>query len=95
MKIITLRKNPVIIYILLLSFICINGSVCADFLNQNCVSIREIRPVQISSGYIDITAEEAWEMCASITNGITIPIDVRTDPEWTSERINTPYPEFP
>ena len=47
-----------------------------------------------SSGYTDITAEEAWEMLNTTSNGIQIPVDVRTYSEWLGERIDTPYPEF-
>jgi len=49
------------------------------------------------SGYTDISAQEAWDMLndPSQSNGIQIPIDVRTDLEWYTERINTPYPEDP
>jgi len=45
----------------------------------------------------DITVEEAWAILndPSPSNGIQIPIDVRTDSEWFGERIDTPYPEDP
>ena len=46
-------------------------------------------------GYIDITVEETWALLNDTSNGIQIPIDVRTDGEWESERIDTPYPEDP
>jgi len=48
-------------------------------------------------GYTDISVQEAWDMLndPSPSNGIQIPIDVRTDSEWYGERINTPYPEDP
>jgi rhodanese-related sulfurtransferase len=45
--------------------------------------------------YIDITAEEAWNLLNDTSNGLQIPIDVRTDNEWKSEHINTPKPENP
>jgi len=61
------------------------------FLNQNQEAMTQ------NTGYIDITVEEAWTMLtdSSSSNGIQIPIDVRTDSEWYDERINTPYPEYP
>jgi rhodanese-related sulfurtransferase len=49
----------------------------------------------ISSGYTDITVEEAWDLLASTENGIQIPIDVRGFQSWWIERIDTPYPEDP
>ena len=48
-----------------------------------------------SDGYIDITVEEAWTLLNDTSNGIQIPIDVRTDSEWANEHINTPAPEKP
>jgi len=44
-------------------------------------------------GYIDITVEEAWELLKDTSNGIQIPIDVRTDSEWAEEHIDTSSPE--
>jgi|GEM_PF-1636739 len=49
---------------------------------------------KVNSGYTDITVEEAWAMLNDTSNGVQIPIDVRTDSEWLAERIDTPYPEF-
>jgi len=48
-----------------------------------------------SDGYIDITVEEAWALLNDTSNGVQIPIDVRTDSEWANEHINTPAPENP
>lgn len=45
--------------------------------------------------YQDITPSEAYDLLATPANGIQIPIDVRTENEWRSERIDTPYPEYP
>jgi rhodanese-related sulfurtransferase len=44
---------------------------------------------------IDITVEEAWDLLNDTSNGIQIPIDVRTDDEWKNEHIDTPIPENP
>ncbi len=46
-------------------------------------------------GYEDISVGEAYSLLSNTSNGVQIPIDVRTDSEWRSERIDTPYPEFP
>ncbi len=45
--------------------------------------------------YNDITVDEAWDLLSDTSNGIQIPIDVRTDSEWITEHIDTPYPENP
>jgi rhodanese-related sulfurtransferase len=54
-------------------------------------------PLSTSSvdGYIDISVEEAWTFLNDTSNGIQIPIDVRTDNEWISDHIDTPSPENP
>jgi rhodanese-related sulfurtransferase len=49
----------------------------------------------ISENLIDITVEEAWDLLTDTSNGIQIPIDVRTDQEWKTEHIDTPKPENP
>jgi len=45
--------------------------------------------------YRDITPAEAYALLTTTANGIQCPIDVRTESEWRSERIDTPYPEHP
>ena len=45
--------------------------------------------------YTEITVEEAWILLNDTSNGIQIPIDVRTDVEWANEHIDTPSPENP
>ena len=45
--------------------------------------------------YIDITPEEAWDLLKDTSNGIQIPIDVRSPNDWRIKRIDTPFPEFP
>jgi len=45
--------------------------------------------------YTNIPVEEAWIMLTNTTNGIQIPIDVRTNSEWINEHIGTPAPENP
>ncbi len=51
--------------------------------------------LQLSLNYIDITVQEARDYLFDTSNGIQIPIDVRSDGEWLNERIDTPFPEFP
>ncbi|MGC9308288.1 MAG: rhodanese-like domain-containing protein, partial [Thermoplasmatota archaeon] len=47
------------------------------------------------NGYEDISVAEAYNMLRDTSDGIQIPVDVRTMDEWRSERMDTPYPEFP
>ena len=51
--------------------------------------------VNVTEGYSDITVEEAYILLTDTTNGIQIPIDVRTDPEWAEGHIDTSEPENP
>ncbi|HEC81234.1 MAG TPA: rhodanese-like domain-containing protein, partial [Thermoplasmatales archaeon] len=72
-----------VIFMLLMT---LSGSSNGDeILDDNCTT----------KDVIDITVEEAWELLSNISNGVQIPVDVRTDEEWRSERINTSYPEYP
>ena len=45
--------------------------------------------------YVDISVQAAWNMLSNTSDGIQIPIDVRSYGEWYEKRINTPYPEYP
>ena len=45
--------------------------------------------------YTDISVEEAWTLLNDTSNGIQLPIDVRTDAEWASEHIDVNPPENP
>jgi len=49
----------------------------------------------ISNKIIDITVDQAWDLLTTTSNGIQIPIDVRTEEEWKTEHIDTPSPENP
>jgi len=81
-----------IIFILISSFCFSVNAIDNNFLiRSSCNSFNSFP----SFDYIDITVEEAWNLLNDTSNGIQIPIDVRTDGEWKSEHINTPKPENP
>jgi rhodanese-related sulfurtransferase len=46
-------------------------------------------------GYTNITVEQAYILLTNTSNGIQIPIDVRTPSEWAIAHIDTPSPENP
>jgi rhodanese-related sulfurtransferase len=48
-----------------------------------------------SNGYTNITVQQAYSLLTNTSNGIQIPIDVRTPSEWAIAHIDTPYPENP
>jgi len=45
--------------------------------------------------YTNITVEQAYNLLTNASNGIQIPIDVRTNSEWAVAHIDTPSPENP
>jgi len=48
------------------------------------------------NGIINITAMQAWEMLQNESDGVQIPVDVRTFGEYFNERIATPHSyDFP
>jgi rhodanese-related sulfurtransferase len=44
---------------------------------------------------INLTVHEAWELLYDTSNGIQIPVDIRTEDEWNESFIDTPWPEHP
>lgn len=58
------------------------------------VFIPDLDATSVEAGYEDIPPSDAYELLTDASS-VQIPIDVRTDGEWRSERIDTPYPEFP
>jgi rhodanese-related sulfurtransferase len=56
---------------------------------------RKTSSLPDATTYTNITVQEAWLLLTNTSNGIQIPIDVRTDPEWMFEHIDTPAPENP
>ena len=71
-------------------FYSCNISIVTDYGNR----IFEVSLIS-GGGYIDITVEEAWDFLNDTSNGVQIPIDVRTDSEWAYEHIDVQYPENP
>ena len=59
------------------------------------ISILNVIGKPLPDDYININVDEAWNLLSDTSNGIQIPVDVRTDSEWKSERIDTSFPEDP
>ena len=96
-----LSKKWLVVCIAILLFWTIFGSAVNAIKTENkevANTIDDNNHMSITlDGYTDILVQEAWDMLndPSPSNGIQIPIDVRTDSEWYGERIDTPYPEDP
>ena len=95
-----MQNNPcqkwlaIAITVLFLGLIFISSASALTKKNKQIIDM----PIGISlnsDGYTDITVEEAWALLNDTSNGVQIPIDVRTDYEWANEHINTPAPENP
>ena len=54
---------------------------------------EENNTLKPEKGYTDITVEKAYNFLTNTSNGIQIPIDIRTNFEWETAHIDTPYPE--
>jgi rhodanese-related sulfurtransferase len=61
-----------------------------EYVNPNL----SINPT-LNKGYTNITVQQAYAFLTNTSNGIQIPIDVRTPSEWAIAHIDTPYPENP
>jgi rhodanese-related sulfurtransferase len=96
-----LSKKWLVVCIAILLFWTIFGSAVNAIKTENkevANTIDDNNHMSITlDGYTDILVQEAWDMLndPSPSNGIQIPIDVRTYSEWYGERIDTPYPEDP
>lgn len=68
-----------------------------EILNKNQLSILWGNKNHSNNfdGYTNLTVAEVWDFLSSTSNGIQIPIDVRTDTEWINWHFDTPYPEHP
>lgn len=96
-----MKKKSVQLAIVVISIFCI---VCIEFVqfttviqdnNKQNDNIIIDNKTNHMSGCIDITVEEAWYLLSNTSNGIQLPIDVRTDEEWENDFIKSQPPEYP
>ena len=79
--------------ILIISIIVI--IISSSFVSANTFSNNNkiIRTLIQNEGFINITAQEAWDLMNNSDDGRQIPIDIRRWDEYSSERIETPNQE--
>ena len=67
----------------------------STFVSANNFSNNKINKTGITQnqGFINITAQEAWDLMNNSDDGRQIPIDIRRWDEYSSERIETPNQE--
>ena len=67
----------------------------STFVSANNFSYNKINKSEITQnqGFINITAQEAWDLMNNSDDGRQIPIDIRRWDEYSSERIETPNQE--
>jgi hypothetical protein len=91
-----MRKKiiPILICLLLITTTVLLAEAKTSLLSEENLMISDelINPT-IAAGYTDITVAQAYNFLTNTTNGIQIPIDVRSDSEWKAAHIDTPYPE--
>ncbi|KYK29292.1 hypothetical protein AYK20_05700 [Thermoplasmatales archaeon SG8-52-1] len=93
MKNTSLRKGLVLGIIVL--FIGMSLSPISGLKNKNSLQISSDLYKNMEDCVINITVYEAWELLNDTSNGIQIPIDIRSDEQWNEGFIDTPYPENP
>jgi len=93
------KSNRIGLIIILTVFLIIGFSTTnMNFVASEKTNIENNYPIakeEMLVSYTDITPDEAWDFLSDQSNGIQIPIDVRTDSEYRSEHIDTPFPEHP
>ena len=62
---------------------------------KNLIKSDELLNPTLAAGYTNITVEQAYSLLTNTSNGIQIPIDIRTNSEWAVAHIDTPAPENP
>jgi rhodanese-related sulfurtransferase len=94
-----MRKKiiPILICLLLITTTVLLAEAKTSLLSEENLMISDelielINPT-IAAGYTDITIAQAYNFLTNTSNGIQIPIDVRSDSEWKAAHIDTPYPE--
>jgi rhodanese-related sulfurtransferase len=95
-----MKKNLAIFYKTLvfavtLSFFLIVSPICGSYNLAYQIGEINILPLEGADCPINITVHEAWELLNDTSNGIQIPIDVRTEDEWNESFIDTSWPEHP
>ncbi len=88
-------KKKIVILVVMLLFITVNFSPSTGTKEIIKLTKNYFSNSNFGEGYTNITANELWELLNDTSNGIQIPIDVRTISEWREERIDTPFPEHP
>jgi len=95
-----MNRNPAKSYkilaigLILSLFILISPTICSNsvtypIINSNVISLK------IGDGPINLTVNEAWGLLSDTSNGIQIPIDIRSEDDWNESFIDTPWPEHP
>jgi len=79
------------------------GLIFGSAVNAGIIGNRQVFDIDadngvslnLDDGITNITVYEAWDLLNDTSNGVQIPVDVRTNGEWDAGFIDTPYPESP
>ena len=84
-----------LVFVLVLSLFFSISPICASIDLISPINGSSLMLSKIGEYPINLTVHEAWDLLNDTSNGIQIPIDVRTEDEWNESFIDTPYPEHP
>jgi len=88
-------KKTIIALTIILVFISVSFTPLTGTKKIVEITHNRVIPSKLEADYTNITQYDLWELLNDTSNGIQIPIDVRSISEWRTERINTPIPEHP
>ena len=89
------KINKKLVIGLILFVFLISSPICSSYNIQDSTSKPNILLLEQNNDLINITVLDAWDLLNDTSNGIQIPIDVRTEDEWNESFIDTPWPEHP
>lgn len=85
-------KKKIILSICIIGFMLVFSGVSVTAIKSEYKSDNSM-PLILNDCPINKTVHEAWDLLTDTGNGIQIPIDVRTEGEWNTGYLDTPWPE--
>jgi rhodanese-related sulfurtransferase len=80
---------------LILTLFVLLSPISSSNILQLPITENEILLLERKDCPINLTVNEAWELLNDTSNGIQIPIDLRSEEDWNESFIDTPWPEHP
>jgi len=90
----SMLSKTLVIGIILLLVVAVSPISVSNIMLSPIVG-SSILPLDRSDCQINITVHEAWNLLTNTSNGIQIPIDIRSREQWNEGFVDTPWPEHP